>query len=418
MRIFLNVSKPADQPHKAMKNMDSDWPSSAALDILGELIAFDTTSHKSNLAAVHYIAGLLENAGISPTLIESPDGQKANLFATIGPRTSGGVILSGHTDVVPVDGQDWTVDPWSLTVKDGKLFGRGTADMKGFLATALTVVTSIRPEELLRPLHLAFSYDEEVGCFGVPSLIDCIRNQASRPRAIIIGEPTGMRVVNAHKATYGARTTIRGLEGHSSLPALGLNACVYGAHVASFLNELSTELAAQPRPKSDFLPPYPTINVGSIHGGTARNIIPNTCVVEWDCRLLPDDDPDEVLERLKGFCDGELLPEMRKMYAGASIETDRLSFMPGLSPDKDSSAETLVKSLVGTNATEAVSYGTEAGFFQQEEFSTVVCGPGHIEQAHKPDEFVEISQLAECERFLFDLADALAVPDFEIGLEP
>ena len=227
-----------------------------------------------------------------------------------------------------------------------------------------------------------------------------------------------MAVVTAHKATYGARTTIHGLEGHSSLPALGLNACVYGARVANFLNDLSDELAARAQPNTDFVPPCSTINVGSIHGGTARNIIPSECVVEWDCRLLPDDDADEVLLRVKAFCDDELMPEMRKTHADASIETVRISFMPGLSPDGDSSAEALVKRLLGTNASGAVSYGTEAGFFQQSEFSTVICGPGRIEQAHKPDEFLEISQLAACERFLVNLADVLATQDFMVGLEP
>lgn len=405
-----------------MKNITSDRldrPDPATLEILDRLVAFDTTSHKSNLAAVHYIAECLGTAGISATLIQSPDGRKANLFATLGPRVPGGVILSGHTDVVPVEGQDWSVEPWKLTERDGKLYGRGTADMKGFLAAALALVTSIRPHELQRPLHLAFSYDEEVGCFGVPSLIDCIRDEAPRPHAVIVGEPTGMAVVNAHKATYGARTTVRGLEGHSSLPALGLNACVYGARVASFLSELAEELAARARPetgpKTNFVPPCSTINVGSIHGGTARNIIPSACVVEWDCRLLPDDDPDEVLERVKAFCDDELLPEMRASHAGASIETDRLSFMPGLSPEGDTSAETLVKRLLGTNESAAVSYGTEAGFFQQSAFSTVICGPGRIDQAHKPDEFLEMAQLAACERFLSDLARALATGELADG---
>ena len=402
---------------KSMNLDGPDRPSSASLDILGALIAFDTTSDRSNLAAVEYIAGLLEGTGISATLIRSPDGQKANLFATVGPETPGGVILSGHSDVVPIDGQVWTVDPWKLMERDGKLYGRGTADMKGFLATALAVVTSFPADELLRPLHLAISYDEEIGCFGVPSLIDCIREQAPRPHAVIVGEPTGMAVVNAHKATYGARTTVRGLEGHSSLPDLGLNACVYGARVARFLSDLSDELAARQRSNVPFAPPCSTINVGSIHGGTARNIIPSECVVEWDCRLLPDDDPDEVLRRLEAYCKHDLFPEMRRKHAGASIETVRLSFMPGLSPDGDSSAETLVKRLLGTNESEAVSYGTEAGFFQQSDLSAVICGPGRIEQAHKPDEFVEVAQLAACESFLRDLATALTNPDFLVGLE-
>lgn len=394
-----------------MNSDSSARPSPATIECLDRLIAFDTTSHKPNLAAVRYIAERLGDAGLSATLIESPDGRKANLFATVGPEVSGGVVLSGHSDVVPVDGQHWTLDPWTLTERDGRLYGRGTADMKGFLAAALTVATSVRPDELRRPLHLAFSYDEEVGCFGVPSLIDCIRARAPRPRAVIVGEPTGMTVVNAHKATYGARTRVRGLEGHSSLPALGLNACVYGARVAGFLNGLADELAARAGPETDFVPPCSTINVGSIHGGSARNIIPSDCVVEWDCRLLPDDDPDEVLERVRAFCDDELLPEMRETHADASIETLRLSFMPGLSPDGNSAAEALVKRLLGTNRSSAVSYGTEAGFFQQSAFPTVICGPGHIEQAHKPDEFIELTQLAACERFLSDLAGVLATEE-------
>lgn len=382
-------------------------PSARLLAILERLISIDTTSRKPNLEAVNFITQLLRERGIDTTVIPSLDGQKANVLAIVGPNAPEGVVLSGHLDVVPVEEQKWTVNPWRLTRINERLFGRGTADMKGFLAATLSVLVDANLRRLKRPLYLAFSYDEEVGGLGVPGLIAALRNAPSIA-AVVVGEPTGMAVVGAHKATYGARTVVRGLEGHSSLPDQGLNACVFGARVVTYLGDLASELSLRRLPGSPFDPPHSTINVGIVRGGTARNIIPNECIVEWDCRLMPDEDPEEVLTRVTRFCRSELLPEMRESFGEAAIETEQLSFMPGLSVSENRSAETLVKRLLGTNATEAVAYATEAGFFQEAGLPTIVCGPGKIEQAHKPDEFVEVSQLAACESMILGLVEELS----------
>ncbi len=372
--------------------------------MIDKLVSFDTTSRNSNLHLIHWVRDYLAGHGVAASLAHDESGKKASLFATLGPDDDGGIVLSGHSDVVPVDGQDWSTDPWTVVERDGRLYGRGTADMKSFPAVALALVPEMVQRGLRTPVHIALSYDEEVGCLGVHGLLAQLQAHGPRPRAVIIGEPTEMRVVNAHKTGAMLRTIVRGRAFHSSKTQHGVNAIAYGAELIAELVRLADAFRTM-APNDRFDPPYSTLSVNLIEGGAATNIIPAECTLKWEMRLLPGHDADAVVEGFRIFARQQVLPRMRQVWAGADIETELLGQVPGLVPEDGSDAETLALALTESNQTFAVSYSTEAGLFQQLGVPTVVCGPGSIEQAHTPDEFIALSEVAACERFLRRLMD-------------
>ena len=380
---------------------------------IARLVGFDTTSSKSNLALIEDVADRLAHHGIRARLIKDPGGEKANLFATIGPERPGGIVLSGHTDVVPTEGQRWTDDPYRAVERDGRLYGRGTADMKSFIATALALVPEMTARKLATPIHLAFSYDEEVGCLGAPHMIAALGRELPRPALAIVGEPTGMRVVNAHKGITVIATRVVGRDAHSSAPTLGASAIAAAAELVHELDSIAADYARRP-PRAgsidaEFDPPSTTINVGTIAGGTALNIIPKECTFDWECRPLPDTRDDlEIVARLDAFAARALVPRLKKASAEAGVETRVKVAVPPLAPLRDSPAASLALALSGENRTHVVSYTSEAGLFQNAGFPAVLCGPGFVEQAHQPDEFVSLDQLAMCERFLRKLIDHCA----------
>jgi acetylornithine deacetylase len=377
------------------------------IEWLDRLVSFDTTSRNSNLALIDHISAYLSNHGIAWRLTHNEDGAKANLYATIGPDIPGGVVLSGHSDVVPVDGQEWVTDPFVLTRRDNLLYGRGTSDMKAFIACALAAVPALKSMPLKKPIHLAISYDEEVGCLGVHSMLRDIVANLPLPAAVIVGEPTGMRVVNAHKSITSWYTTVYGHEVHSSNTHLGVNAIAIAAELIGFLGGLAADLRAKGDPAHRFDPPYSTISVGTITGGTAQNIVPRQCTFTWEYRLLPDEDG----QRIKARFDAEVarrLPAMKALSPEADIVTTLRAQAAGLRAVEGSPAEALVLALTGQNASEAVSYATEAGIFQDHGLPAVICGPGYIREAHKPNEWIEIAQIDECARFIHKLGQHLS----------
>jgi acetylornithine deacetylase len=373
----------------------------AAVEILDRLIAFDTTSERSNLDLIDWIADYLGRLGIASERSATFEG-KSNLFATVGPSDRGGVILSGHTDVVPVAGQTWRSDPFHLTQQqDGfRLYGRGTADMKGFIALALALVPEAMRRPLAVPLHLAFTHDEETGCFGAPSLIRALPQGIARPLLAIVGEPTSMQVANAQKGCSFFRTRITGRDGHSSAPDRGVSAISAAAEIIAEINRLHAEARGRGRPDSGFDPPHTTLSVGTIAGGTAVNIIARECAFEWDMRSLPGDDAAALKARIDRFIAGDLLPRMRLVFPQASVDTDTIVAVPPLVPTQDSPAETLARRLTGANTATTVSFATEAGLYQRAGISAIVCGPGSIDVAHKPDEYITRAELAAGQAFL------------------
>ncbi len=375
--------------------------------MLERLIAFDTTSTRSNLALIEQVADFLDGHGVPTHLVYDAAGEKANLFATIGPETDGGIVLSGHTDCVPV-GQGWSSDPFRAETRDGRLYGRGSCDMKGFIAAALALVPEMRAARPRIPLHLALSYDEELGCRGVPALLEKLASELPQPGVAIIGEPTGMALVNAHKGIYSFETVVTGLASHSSLTQHGVSAVVPGAEIVARLDGFARELAEHGPFAQGFVPPYTTINIGRIDGGTAVNVVPARCRIEWECRPIPGQGPEEILVRLERFVQDELLERMRRRFPEASVETAEVVAAPPLVPASGSAAEALVQRVLGPRSAEAVSFATEAGLFQQAGMASVVIGPGSIEQAHKPDEFVALEQLEACERLLRGIVTAAA----------
>lgn len=377
----------------------------AAVAILERLVAFDTVSAKSNLDLIGWVADYLDGYGIACALSRNADGTKANLFATIGPGERGGIILSGHTDVVPVEGQAWTSDPFRLEARPAdqgsdRLYGRGAADMKGFIALCLALVPQALARPLEIPLHLALSYDEEVGCLGVPGLIRSLPAGAARPLLAIIGEPTGMQVANAHKGIHFLRTRVTGHEAHSSTPARGVNAIAAAAEIIAEIGRLAAECRAAPRPDSGFDPPYTSFNIGRVAGGTAVNIIARDCAIEWEFRPIPGDDGAALQRRIDDFVTADLLPRMRAGHPDAKVETETAALVPPLVPDPDSAAEALARLLTGANTATTIAFATEAGLFQAAGIPAVICGPGSIEVAHQPDEFISREQLAAGAAFL------------------
>ena len=373
-----------------------------AVEMLAKLIGFDTTTRLSNIPLIEFVEHYLDEYKIPHIRVDYENG-KTNLFATIGPDIVGGIVLSGHTDVVPVDGQVWRSDPFVMDERDGLLYGRGTADMKGFIACALSLVPTFKAMNLKRPIHLALSCDEEVGCKGVRPLVAHMRDHLKKPRAVIVGEPTSMKVVNAHKSAVTFSTEVRGRAGHSSLTHQGVNAIMVAADLIGEMNRIRSDLIAEGDPTGRFDPPYSTIHVGVIGGGTAKNIIPQDCSFQWETRLLPKIDPTLVPFRLEKFAKS-LEPAMKMVAPESGIATTKTNEVPGLAPEQNSEAEHLALHAAETNSTHAVSYCTEAGLFQAIGIPTVICGPGNIEQAHKPDEFVSIAQIEMCEKFILNLA--------------
>ncbi len=389
--------------------MSDDAPvSPESRAMIERLVAFDTTSRNSNLELIHDVRDYLQGHGVASQLFHDEGGQKANLYATLGPTDRPGIALSGHTDVVPVDGQDWSSDPWKIEERGERLYGRGTCDMKGFIAVVLAKVPQFLARDLATPIHLCLSYDEEVGCLGVRSLIAFLSRQEIRPAACIIGEPTSMKVVTAHKGKLSQRCSVRGLEAHSSLAPQGVNAINAAAEVVAFLSRLARRKAEDGPFDQDFDVPYTTVHTGLIQGGTQLNIIPGACDFEFEFRNLPEDDPEALLAEVKAFAHSEVEPAMKEIDPAAGFSWDEISAFPGLATAGDADVVTLAKALSGSNDTGKISFGTEAGLFSDSGIPTVVCGPGSIEQAHKPDEYIALEQVALCERFIDRLLDRVS----------
>jgi acetylornithine deacetylase len=368
------------------------------LNLVRRLIAFDTTSRGSNLDLIDFAQEILEDSGARCRRTFDESGRKANLFATLGPDKQGGYVLSGHTDVVPVDGQDWSSDPFKAEVRGDKVFGRGACDMKGFIAAALAKLPEIAAAKLVRPIHFALSYDEEVGCTGVRGLLDDLQQNDIKPELAIIGEPTLMKVVGAHKAGAVLHTRCHGREGHSSAPEKGANAVMMAGDFVRLLETMWDELRADTDPSFD--PPHTTLQANMIEGGSASNILARDARVTWEYRALPGRDTKAIVERVRARAEHEILPKYRKRAPEARLDTVLHAAYPGLAMDETSAAVRLALTLTGANHAEAVSYGTEAGHFQHAGIPAVICGPGSIEQAHKADEFVALSELVACGAFL------------------
>ncbi|WP_244313663.1 acetylornithine deacetylase [Stappia sediminis] len=369
-------------------------------EMLARLVGFPTVSDRSNLDLIDFVRAYLGGFGIASELTFDETGEKANLHAVIGPRVDGGVVLSGHTDVVPVAGQNWSGDPFELTERDGKLFGRGTADMKSFAAIALSHVPRMMAANLKRPIHIALSYDEETGCLGAPRMIEAMMREGPRPAAVIVGEPTSMKVVDSHKGTMLLRTTVTGKSVHSSQLNRGVSAITAAARIVAWLDGRTRANIAETPKDSPFDPPYTTLHCGVLEGGTAHNIVARSAWFYTDVRSLPHESQDEWQERYETFVRSEIEPEMKARAAEAEIRIERVSAVPGLQPEENGAAEELARRLTGDNSRNVVVYGTEAGQFQAAGLSTIVCGPGSIDQAHQPDEFIEKAQLLAGEAFI------------------
>lgn len=377
---------------------------------LQELVSFDTTSRNSNLAMIETIRDALKAQGLAPELIFSPDGNKANLFVTLPAKdgtTQGGIILSGHSDVVPVDGQQWSTDPFTLTEHDNKLYGRGTADMKGFIAASLALVPEFLAMQRNKPLHLAISYDEELGCIGAPFMLAALKQRGVQAEGCVIGEPTSMRVIVAHKGINLYRCRVHGKAAHSSLTPRGCNAIEYAARLICRIRDLADEFRTQGPYDQFYDVPFTTLTTNQISGGIAVNTIPELCEFGYEFRNLPGMSPDSIQARIDAYIQDELLPKMQQEYADARIEIEAGAVGPALEASEKEAITMLARALTNDHSISKVAYGTEAGLFQHAGFPSVVCGPGAIEQAHKPDEFIEISQLDACDDFLRKLAHSL-----------
>ncbi len=376
-------------------------------DMLSRLIAFDTTSRDSNLALIGFVEDYVSAYGLKSRRIPNPEGTKANLLITIGPDVAGGVILSGHTDVVPVDGQPWDTDPFTLVERDGRYYGRGTSDMKAFSAVILSLIPEFVARPLKTPVHIALSYDEEVGCLGVRPMIADIVRSVPMPRLAIIGEPTNMKVVNAHKGIRSFRTTVTGREAHSSQVDKGVNAVMVAAELIMFLSKLADDMRAKGDPTGRFDPPFTSVQSSTIEGGTALNILARHCTFQWEFRYLPGTSHDDIFEAFDHHARNVVLPRLKAIAPEADIVTTVRSHVPALVAREGCPAEALARQLTGANHAEAVSYGTEAGLFQEAGIPSVICGPGDIREAHKPNEYIQIPQVAACEKFIRKLITQL-----------
>ena len=380
------------------------------LDILRTLVGFDTTSRRSNLALIDWVEAYLDGHGVPHRRVPNADGSKSNLIATVGPAIEGGAVLSGHTDVVPVDGQPWDTDPFETVEHDGRIYGRGTCDMKGFLALALGAVPELIAAKPRKPVHLAFSYDEEIGCLGAPSMIAVIRKELPAPAFVVVGEPTDMVAVSGHKGISYFRVTVTGREAHSSQTQLGVSAIMEAVKLMASLTELSARLEREADPTSPFTPKGATLTIGLVNGGTAGNILARECSFLFDLRCPPSLEPRTILAPF--FAEVEALDAtLRARAPEAGVSIVQQSSTPSFAPEPDGVAESFARRLAGDNGpTRAVAFATEAGQFQQAGFSTVLCGPGSIEQAHQPNEFVEVAQMQRGRDFMRRLVEWAASP--------
>ncbi len=381
----------------------------ASVEMIRTLIGFPTVSRDSNLELIHYARDYLQHLGATFRLTYDDDRRKANLFATLGPAGAPGIVLSGHTDVVPVEGQDWDTDPFRLTEQDGRLYGRGTADMKSFIAVALTFAPEFARRGLKTPIHFAFSYDEEIGCIGVHRLIADLVHAGIRPGSCIVGEPTLMRPVIAHKGKHGFRCTVRGLATHSAYAPLGVNAVEAAAEAIAFLKQMARRHRDHGPYDRGFDVAHTTVHTGVVRGGTALNIVPHECVFEFEFRHLPGDDPAALLLEFTNYVRNTLEPEMRAVHAGAGFTIAPLSEILSMETGTETEIVELAHDLSGSSEIGKVSFGTEGSQFQRAGIPAVVCGPGSIAQAHKPNEFIALEQVLQCERFMQRLADRVCV---------
>ncbi|MCD9570216.1 acetylornithine deacetylase [Pseudomonas protegens] len=379
-------------------------------ELLARLVGFATVSRDSNLELIGFIRDYLASHGVHSELIYNPERTKANLFASIGPEDRGGVVLSGHTDVVPVDGQAWSVEPFVLSEHEGRLYGRGTADMKGFIASVLAAVPGLTRRRLRLPVHLAFSYDEEVGCLGVRPMLERMQQRPHKPLLCLIGEPTELRPVLGHKGKLAMRCQVRGAACHSAYAPYGVNAIEYAARLIGKLGEIGSRLAQPEHHDPRFDPPFSTVQTGTIQGGRALNIVPAECQFDFEVRTLPGYDAQAVVDQLQGYARDQLLPQMQAVQADTGIVLQPLSAYPGLATAADSEAAELLALLSGSRAFGTVAFGTEGGLFHQAGIPTVVCGPGSMDQGHKPDEFISLEQLHACDALLLRLGDWLEHP--------
>ncbi|SFI50475.1 acetylornithine deacetylase [Collimonas sp. OK307] len=379
-------------------------PSPEVMAMIERLIAFQTVSRDSNLGLIEWTRDYLASLGVTSRLTYDASGKKANLFATLGEGPKPGLILSGHTDVVPVEGQAWDTDPFKATVKDGLLYGRGSADMKSYIATALALAPQFLAAGMDAPLHFALSYDEEVGCIGVQGLIKDLQELGLKPAGCIVGEPTSMQPIIAHKGTHRFRCCIRGREAHSSYTTMGVNSIEYAARIIVYIRQMADRFAQLETRDYGFTVPYTTMQTGVIHGGLASNIVPKDCKFEFEARTMPGIDVEHLYQEIQSFA-AALLPEMQKVEPDAAIDFEWLASAPGLSMQESDAVVQLASALARNKPNGAVSYGTEAGLFQRAGIPTVVCGPGSIEQAHRPNEFVALEQVAQCEAFMLRLMD-------------
>lgn len=381
--------------------------SSSSIELLSKLVAFPTVSDRSNLALIRFVEEYLKKHGIESRLVFDETGEKASLQARIGPPVDGGIILSGHTDVVPVKGQSWSSDPFVLEERDDRLYGRGAVDMKGFAACVLAAVPDMVAADLKRPIHIALSYDEEIGCLGAPPMIDTMLADGPTPAAVIVGEPSSMKVVTAQKAIMVLRTDITGYSVHSSLLDRGVSAVSAAARLITWLDDQTKSNAEVADPANGFSPPYTTLHCGVVQGGTTHNIVAASAHFLTDIRTITGEDPLAWEAKYRKYADDSILPPMKKIHADASIDIKRLAYVPGLEPENDGTAEELARQLTGDNKRNAVVYATEAGQFQERGISAVVCGPGSIDQAHQPDEFISRDQISQAERFMSRLIASL-----------
>ena len=375
-------------------------PGEGTLALIRRLIAFDTVSERSNLELIDFVRGYLDDLGVASELVYDEGHGKANLYATLGPPERSGIALSGHSDVVPVEGQPWDSDPFEVREREGRLYGRGTSDMKSFIAVCLALAPEFLAREIAVPLHLVVSYDEEVGCLGVRGLLEVLRRREVKPRAVFVGEPTEMRVVRAHKGKLSYRAHVDGLEAHSGMAHLGVNAVEAAAEAIAFLKAMARRHRDGGPYDEALIPPYTTVHTGLVSGGTQLNIVPRHCHFDFEFRPLPGDDPRPLFEELRQHVRERLEPEMRRVDPATGFRFELLSEVPALNADEDSEVVQLARALTGANTTHKVSFGTEGGLFQESGMPAVICGPGSIAVAHKANEYIELEQVALCESWL------------------